>query len=91
MKVFRLLVIATAMAIAAAGCELSSARISNKLVKVGDSDRRVFEVREPDRRVQLQTREGGAAGYRFDYYLPRTTVQVYVRGGRVTTICRIRD
>jgi len=73
-----------------ANCNLSSARLPAGLVKVGDSDRRVLES-EPDRVVQLENREGGAAGIRYDFYLRGQTVQVYVRAGRITRVCRIRD
>jgi len=75
---------------AEASCNLSSARLSAGLVKVGDADRRVLDSR-PDRVVQLETREGGAAGIRYDFYTRGQTLQVYVRAGRVTRICRVRD
>lgn len=71
-------------------CELSSARIGNLLLKVGDSERRVLE-QQPSRTIQLQTREGGAAGIRYDFYQRGKTVQVYVRGGRITRICHINE
>ena len=73
-----------------ASCNLYSVRLSAGLVKVGDSDRRVIQS-EPDRVVLLENRRGGAAGIRYDFYLRGQTVQVYVKAGRVTRVCRLRD
>jgi hypothetical protein len=73
-----------------ASCDLSSARVSNTLIKVGDSDRRVLSA-EPDRTVRLTTSAGGSAGTRYDFYQRGVTVQIYVVAGRVTRVCRIRD
>lgn len=73
-----------------ASCELSSARIDNVLLKVGDGERRVLE-RDPDRVVQLENAQGGAVGIRYDFYLRGKTVQVYVRGGRISRICHLDD
>jgi hypothetical protein len=70
-------------------CNLSSARIGNTLIKVGDAERRVIQI-GPDREVQLENEQGGAAGFRFDFYQRDVTVQVYVRSGRVTRICHLR-
>lgn len=68
----------------------SSERFDGALVRVGDSERRVIEA-EPDRVVQVETRQGGAAGYRLDFYKRGRTVQVYVRHGLVVRICSIRE
>jgi hypothetical protein len=85
------LIAALAVSVAAnATCNLSSVRLDAGLVKIGDSDRRVLES-EPDRVVQLENREGGAAGIRYDFYLRGQTVQVYVKAGRITRVCRLRD
>jgi len=73
-----------------ASCNLSSVRLSAGMVKVGDSERRVIQS-EPDRVVQLENRKGGAAGIRYDFYLRGQTVQVYVRAGRITRVCRLRE
>ena len=73
-----------------ASCNLSSVRLSAGLVKVGDTERRVIQS-QPDRTVRLETREGGAAGYRHDFYQRGQTIQVYVRAGQVTRVCRVRD
>ncbi len=75
---------------AEASCELSSVRLGSVLVKVGDAERRALEA-NPDRRVRLETAEGGSAGYRLDFYQNRQTVQVYVRAGRVIRVCRVRS
>lgn len=68
----------------------SSERFGTELLKVGDSERAVIE-KEPDREVQLETRFGGAAGYRYDFYKRNRTIQVYVRHGVVVRICRVPD
>jgi len=65
-------------------------RFGQTLVRVGDSERRALEARRPDREVQLETRHGGAAGYRLDFHERHSTVQIYVRAGIVTRICRAR-
>lgn len=69
----------------------SSHRLAGTLIKVGDSERRVIQAQRPDREVQLETRQGGAAGYRLDYYLHQYTLQVYVQSGVITRICRVRN
>lgn len=68
----------------------SSERFGGKLIRTGDSERRVIEAK-PDRTVQLQTAEGGAAGYRHDFYKQGRTVQIYVQSGIVTRICVVRE
>lgn len=73
-----------------ASCQLSSARLGNQLVKVGDSERRVL-AQDPDRRVRLESRKGGTTGIRYDFHLRGKTIQVYVRGGRVAMVCHLND
>lgn len=68
----------------------STERFGHILIRAGDSERRVLQA-GPDRTVRLETREGGAAGFRHDFYRPGVTIQVYVRAGVVVEICRIRD
>jgi len=75
---------------ASSSCNISSVRLGYTLLKTGDSERRVIQS-EPDRVVQLETRDGGAAGIRYDFHLRGQTVQVYVRAGRITRVCRVRD
>jgi len=67
-----------------------SGRVGNSLIMAGDSERKVIEAK-PDREVRLETKEGGAAGYRFDFYKRDVTLQVYTSAGKVTRVCRIRD
>jgi len=69
---------------------LSSERFGTFLVRVGDSERRVIEAK-PDRTVRLETREGGAAGFRHDFYKYGRTVQVYTSAGVVIRVCRIQE
>ena len=68
----------------------SSERFGGKVIRVGDSDRRVIEAK-PDREVRLETKFGGTAGYRFDFYKYGRTVQIYTSGGVVVRVCRLRD
>lgn len=67
-----------------------SERFGRRLIKTGDSERAVIEL-EPDREVRLETKFGGAAGYRYDFYKRDRTIQVYVRSGVVIRICRVPD
>ena len=85
------LIVLSADAFGQARCG-SSERFGNQLIRVGDSERRVIEVAgRPDMQRQLETRQGGAAGIRMDYYQSGRTIQIYVQGGQVTRICWIRD
>lgn len=68
----------------------SSERFGGKVIKVGDAERRVIEAK-PDREVRLETKFGGTAGYRFDFYKYGRTVQIYTSGGVVVRVCRLRD
>ncbi|MGY6554387.1 MAG: hypothetical protein ACXIUM_07680 [Wenzhouxiangella sp.] len=68
----------------------STERFGTILIRSGDSERRVLQA-GPDRTVRLETREGGAAGFRHDFYRHDVTIQVYVRAGVVTEICRVRE
>ena len=68
----------------------SSERFGSQLVKTGDSERGVIEL-EPDREVRLETRFGGTAGWRYDFYKRDRTIQIYVRSGVVVRICRVPD
>ena len=68
----------------------SSERFGTILVRVGDSERRIIQA-EPDRTIRLETPQGGAAGYRYDFYKYGRTVQVYTSAGVVTRVCRIRE
>lgn len=68
----------------------SSERFGNRLVKTGDSERKVIEL-EPDREVQLENVFGAAAGYRYEFYKRDRTIQIYVRHGVVIRICRVPD
>jgi len=90
MRVLLIVLMLLLAPLAQGSCELSSARLGNQLIKVGDSERRVLG-QEPDRTVQLENRRGGAAGIRYDFYRRGKTIQVYVRGGRISMICHLND
>ena len=68
----------------------SSELFGNSLVSVGDSERKVLKA-DPDRTVRLETDDGGAAGYRYEFYKRRRTVQIYVTDGQVVRICSIYE
>lgn len=90
MRVILLVLTLLLATVAHASCELSSARLGNKLLKIGDSERRVLES-EPDRRVRLVNRRGATTGNRYDFYLRDKTIQIYVRGGLISRVCHIND
>jgi hypothetical protein len=81
-------------ATAAAGSQTlecyDSERFGNKLVNVGDSERRVRD-QEPNREVRLENRFGATSGWRYDFYKRDRTIQIYVRHGVVHRICRVPD
>ncbi len=72
------------------GCALAvqnSVAFGNRLVSTGDSAGKVRDVAgEPDSRTTLETREGGAAGERWEYYARGKTITIWMRGGRVVAI-----
>lgn len=76
--------------VAASDCHMRSAFIGRDMIKIGDSARKAFEL-EPDREWRLETEQGGSAGLRLDFYQRDKTIEVYVRGGTVTRICRRMD
>jgi hypothetical protein len=87
---FVMLLTATAVAGAQTLECYDSERFGNKLINVGDSERRVLE-QEPDREVRLENRFGATSGWRYDFYKQGRTVQIYVRYGVVYRICRVPD
>jgi len=66
----------------------SAERFGARLINTGDSERAVREL-EPDHEVRLETKYGGTAGWRYDFYKRDRTIQVYVRSGVVVRICRV--
>ena len=78
------------MAAGLAGAD--SVREGGKVLQEGDSVARVYEVLgEPDRRVQLETEQGGAAGERLEYYRESGAILVRTGGGRVVSIRRVEQ
>ncbi|MEO5811540.1 MAG: DUF2845 domain-containing protein [Rhodanobacter sp.] len=69
-----------------------SVRFGSQVITVGDSEGKVMRVAgEPERRVQLETKYGGAVGYRLDYDQGRKTVQIIIASGQVVSIAEIYD
>lgn len=67
-----------------------SVRFGSSVVTVGDSESTVLRAAgTPERRVKVETKYGGAAGYRLDYQVGRRTVQIYIEDGRVAAIADI--
>ena len=61
-----------------------------RVIGIGDSVGKLYEACGPAQRVvRLQTREGGAAGTRYEYDRNGGTVMFTVSGGRVQRIERI--
>lgn len=81
-------VIGLLLALVIAGSALAqSATFGSRLVLVGDSVGRVFEVAgKPDRIVPLENRLGASIGERFEYYRAGKTVTITISGSRVVGI-----
>lgn len=83
----RWMMLLAAMMLAFAVHAEDSVRFGSKVVTVGDSEAKVYQVAgQPTLRVRLETKYGGADGYRLDYVTGRKTVQIYIDGGRVSNI-----
>jgi hypothetical protein len=67
-------------------------RIGSKVLAVGDSEGKVYQVAgKPVRRERVETVYGASNGYRFDYEQTGKTIQIYVYNGRVSHIEEIFD
>ncbi len=83
-----LLALALAAPLAAAASD--TATFGQRVISVGDSVARVYQVAgEPSRVVQLQNRYGAGAGERLEYFVGSKVVQITVRGSRVVRIEQI--
>ncbi len=88
MKRIVLVVFGLLLSFAAAASD--SVRFGSQVITVDDSAGKVLRVAgEPERRVQLETKYGGAVGYRLDYEQGRKTVQVIVANGQVVAISEL--
>jgi hypothetical protein len=89
MRTFRFTIALAVLLAAVAGPAFAgdSYRFDRGVVAVGDS---VAALRAragaPDRIVQLETRAGGAAGERWEYYVDGKLVAFYVHGGYISSI-----
>jgi len=94
MKIKVLTIVSIAMMVATGACASqkcnTSQRIGSKVIKKGDSERRVLELK-PDRESEVQSKLGLFVGLRFDFYKSRSTIQVYVKQGIVTDVCIVRE
>lgn len=78
------------LALAAPAFAADTIAFGNRVLSVGDSVARVYQVAgEPSRIVQLENKHGGAVGERFEYFIGDKLVRIVVSGGRVTSITEI--
>jgi hypothetical protein len=64
----------------------------NRVITVGDSVGRLFEVAgKPDRTIQLENGNGANTGERFEYYRDGKTILIEISAGRVVAIEEIRS
>ncbi|MGO1072931.1 DUF2845 domain-containing protein [Lysobacter sp. CA199] len=67
-----------------------SVAFGNKLVTVGDTVGRLYQVAgKPDRVVQLENKFGANDGERFEYYLKGKTVLITVRDGAIVQVSEV--
>lgn len=87
MRSLTLLVLAMMLAMPAWA---QSVAFGNKLVTVGDSVGKVYQVAgKPDRVVQLENKFGAKTDERFEYYLGGKTIFITVRDGSVIAISEV--
>ena len=81
-------VMGVVLAMAMAGSVLAqSVTFGSRLIVVGDSVAKVFDVAgKPDRIVQLENRFGAAMAERFEYYRGGKTISITVAGSRVIDV-----
>lgn len=88
MRMITGLLLAAALAAAPLFAQASdSANFGQRLITVGDSVARVYQVAgQPDRVVQLENRFGAGAGERLEYFVGEKVVQITINGSRVVRI-----
>ena len=87
------MVVALLLAFGVMGAQASdTVRIGSKVLAVGDSEGKVYQVAgKPVRRERVENVYGASNGYRFDYEQTGKTIQIYVYNGRVSHIEEIFD
>lgn len=64
-----------------------SLNVGNRVLVDGDSVGKAYELLgKPDRVVQLENKFGAGMGERLEWYRNGKTIQIIVRGGRITSI-----
>lgn len=87
----RKLLLTTSLLLTCSTAAAASYAFGNKLVVDGDSTGKVIQVAgQPDRIVHLETKYGGAAGERWEYYRDGKTIMITFSGGRVVSIEAVR-
>lgn len=88
MKRFMMLVACLMLAFAVQASD--TVRFGSQVITVGDSETKVIRVAgKPDQRVKLETKYGGAQGYRLDYEDGNKTIQIYIANGQVVAIAEL--
>lgn len=78
------------LALAAVPALATSVTFGSRLIVIGDSVGKVFEVAgAPDRTVQLVNKFGAGTGERFEYYRNGKTISITVQGGRVIDVSEV--
>lgn len=86
----RWVIFAAGLLLAFSAAASDSVRFGSKVITVGDSEGTVLRVAgTPTRRIALETRYGGAAGYRLEYDEGNKTVQIVIAGGQVVSISEV--
>lgn len=71
----------------AGGALAQTVTFGSRLIVIGDSVAKVFDVAgKPDRIVQLENRFGAAMGERFEYYRRGKTISITISGSRVIDV-----
>lgn len=87
----RKLLLAAALVLATLPAFADSIAIGGRLITDGDGPGKVIDVAgKPDRIVQLETKFGGAAGERWEYYRNGKTLTITFKEGKVVSIVESR-
>ena len=78
------------LALAAPAVAADTVTFGNRVIALGDSVARVYQVAgEPSRVVQLENKFGAGMGERLEYFIGDKLVQIVVRGGQVVSIAEV--
>lgn len=87
MRVILPLLLAVALTLPMAASASDTVTFGQRVVSLGDSVARVYQVAgEPSRVVQLQNKFGAGVGERLEYFVGSKVVQITVRDSKVVRI-----